>query len=96
MYMCVYVCVCMYVFMYICVYVCMCVYMYLCTYYACMYLCIFVRVYICMYVCKHFLWDRWFSDTISRRGPMYVMISCKSSIQCGHVGHNTSFLEGFL
>ena len=28
----------------------------------------------------HFLWDRWFSDTISRHGPTYVMSSCISTI----------------
>ena len=28
----------------------------------------------------HLLWDGWFSDTISRRGPTYVMSSCISPI----------------
>ena len=51
-----YVCICICLYMYVCMYVCICVYM--CVY-VCMYICIcifttvWVYVYVCMYVCMY-------------------------------------------
>ena len=51
-YVCMYVCMC--VFVYVCVYVCMYVFVYMCMY-VCMYVCVCVCVYVCMYVPKRFI-----------------------------------------
>ena len=59
MYVCMHVCVCMYVRMHVCdvcLYVCMhvCVCMYACTCVCvCLFVCTYVRMYICMYVCMY-------------------------------------------
>ena len=60
MYVCAYMCVCMYIHMYVCVYVyvcmyaymCMCIYIYICIYiYMYVYVCVCIYIYIYMYVC---------------------------------------------
>ena len=60
LYICIYLCICIYVYMYICIYVymyiCIYVYMYICIY-VYMYICIYVYLYICiyvyMYICRY-------------------------------------------
>jgi hypothetical protein len=42
--MCVYVCICVYMYAYMCVYVCIYVYM-------CAYMCVYMYAYMCVYVC---------------------------------------------
>ncbi|VEL26023.1 unnamed protein product [Protopolystoma xenopodis] len=50
MYICMYVCI--YVWMYVCMYICMdvCMYVYM---YACVHLCMYVCMYVCMYLCLY-------------------------------------------
>ena len=58
---CVYVCVCVCVWVCVCVYVCMCVCVYVCMcvcVYVCMYVCVYVCMYVCMYVCTYVRLDQ--------------------------------------
>jgi len=50
MYICIYVCICMYVYIYMCIYMCVCIYIYICVC-VCVYICIFIYLQRLQRVC---------------------------------------------